>query len=90
MIKHLNIRVYGRVQGVFYRATALEIATNLGLKGFVRNERDESVYIEAEGEEEKLNEFIDWCHIGPMRAKVEKVLTEEGKIKNYSNFELVR
>ncbi len=90
MVKHLNIHVYGRVQGVFYRATAMEIAANLGLKGFVRNEKDESVYIEAEGEEEKLNDFVDWCYIGPMRAKVERVIKEEGTMKNFTNFEVIR
>jgi acylphosphatase len=90
MVKHFNIYVYGRVQGVFYRATAMEIATNLGIKGFARNERDESVYIEAEGEEERLIEFIDWCYIGPPRAKVEKVVKEEGAMKNYSSFVIYR
>ena len=86
MVKHLNIRVYGRVQGVFYRATAMEKALELGIKGFARNEKDETVYMEAEGEEEKLKQFIYWCRIGPPRASVERVATEEGSMKNYSKF----
>jgi acylphosphatase len=90
MIKNLNISISGRVQGVFYRATAMEKATNLGIKGFARNERDGSVYMEAEGEEESLVEFIDWCYIGPPGARVDKVVKKEGIMKNYSSFVIYR
>jgi acylphosphatase len=90
MVKHLNIYVYGRVQGVFYRATAMETANTLGVKGFARNEEDGSVYIEAEGEDDILKKFIDWCYKGPVRASVERVLTEQSDMKNYSNFVVQR
>jgi acylphosphatase len=90
MVKHLNIRVYGRVQGVFYRATAMEKAIQIGIKGFARNEKDESVYIEAEGEEDNLKQFILWCRIGPPRASVDRVTTEPASMKNYSNFVIQR
>lgn len=90
MIKHLNIRVYGSVQGVFYRATAMQKALELDLKGFARNEKDETVYIEAEGEEDKLKAFVDWCYEGPPRASVERVATEEGDMKNYTKFRIDR
>lgn len=90
MLKHLNIRVYGKVQGVFYRATAVELANTLGIKGFARNERDNSVYMEAEGENDVLEKFIEWCHKGSARAKVEQVVTEEGDMKNYVNFVIQR
>lgn len=87
MLKHLNIKVYGQVQGIFYRATAREEAEKLNITGFARNEPDESVYIEAEGEEEKLDHFIAWCHKGPPLANVEKVKTEEGFLKNFPSFD---
>jgi acylphosphatase len=74
------------VQGVFYRASAAAAAINLDVKGLARNEQDGSVYIEAEGEEDALKKFVDWCQIGPPRAEVERVVTEEGEMKNYSNF----
>jgi len=90
MIKHLNIQIYGKVQGVYYRASAVEAANNLGIKGFARNEAEESVYIEAEGEEDNLKQFIDWCHKGPPRAKVEQVEVNEGEIKNYATFAIQR
>ena len=90
MIKHLNIRVYGRVQGVFYRATAAETANKLNIKGFARNEKDETVYIEAEGEEDNLKAFIHWCKIGPPRASVDRVTTEIAGMKNYTTFVVQR
>lgn len=90
MAEHLNIHVYGRVQGVFYRASAMDIANTLGIKGFARNEKDGSVYIEAEGENDALKKFIDWCNQGPARASVERVTTEKADMKNYSNFAVQR
>lgn len=88
MILHLDIKVIGKVQGVFFRASTREKANALGIKGFVRNERDESVYIEAEGEENALKEFTAWCRQGPPRAVVEKLDVTEGKAKNFTRFEV--
>lgn len=86
MVKHLNIHIYGKVQGVFYRASAVEAAASMGVQGFARNEKDGSVYIEAEGEESILQQFVAWCHTGPAKARVERVTTEESDMKNYTNF----
>ena len=86
-IKHLNIKIYGLVQGIFYRATAKEEAEKLGIKGFARNETDGTVYIEAEGEKENLDKFISWCHKGPALAKVETVEVTKGPLKNFLEFE---
>ena len=89
-IKHLNIRVTGLVQGVFYRATASLKATHLGIKGFVRNERDGSVYIEVEGPADSLAIFTMWCQQGPTGARVDKIETEEGAVKGFERFETTR
>ena len=89
-MKHLNIKVYGKVQGVFFRASTKAVADQLGVKGVVRNEKDGSVYIEAEGDEFSLNSFMEWCYEGPEKAKVDKVETAEGELKNYRNFEIVK
>jgi acylphosphatase len=89
-MKHLKVKVHGKVQGVYYRATAVEKAKLYNVFGFVRNEKDGTVYIEVEGEEENIERFIAWCHIGPERAVVEKVVKEEGTPKNYHNFITVR
>lgn len=87
-MKHLNIKVYGLVQGIFFRATAKEQADKLRLTGFAKNQPDGSVYIEVEGEKSKLDEFVKWCHKGPSMAQVEKVETTEKPLKNFSQFEV--
>ena len=89
-MKHLNIRVSGKVQGVFFRASAKEQADKLGVKGFVRNEPTGEVYIEAEADEEKMKLFLQWCAHGPRNARVDNVTSEESALKNYDSFEVRR
>lgn len=89
-MKHLNITVHGKVQGVFYRASTKAVADQLGIKGLVKNLKDGSVYIEAEGDDFSIESFVEWCHEGPEKAKVEKVETAEGEVKNYRNFEVIK
>lgn len=89
-MKHLNITVEGVVQGVFFRATTKAVADQLGIKGFTKNQPDGSVYIEAEGDDFSMESFLEWCHKGPERSRVEKVTTTEGEVKNYRNFEVVK
>ena len=67
MIEHYDIRIYGLVQGVSFRWAATRTAANFDIMGFIRNESDGSVYIEAEGDKEDLEKFIDWCNKGPER-----------------------
>lgn len=90
MKKHFSIRITGRVQGVFFRASTKERAEAFNLTGLVRNEPDGSVYAEAEGEEENLKKFIEWCHRGPSGARVETFDLREGMVKNYSRFLIER
>lgn len=89
-MKHVSIQVYGKVQGVFFRASTKETAEQLKIRGFVRNERDGSVYIEAEGEDENLQQFIAWCHRGPSHAEVKGVNIEVGSIQGFIKFEIRR
>lgn len=85
-MKHLDIRIHGRVQGVFFRDSAREQAEKLGLNGWARNEPDGSVYIEVEGDETALNQFTVWCQLGSKAAQVSKVTITEAPLQNYSNF----
>jgi len=90
VIKHIIIIVSGRVQGVFYRASAKEQACQLGLKGMVRNLPDGRVYMEAEGPTESMDQFISWCRLGPPRAEVENVEIRDNEIRNYQEFRIVK
>ena len=89
-MKHVSIKISGKVQGVFFRASTKDIADQMNIRGFVRNERDGSVFIEAEGEEENLERFIAWCHHGPSHAVVEKVLVNEQPVQNLTRFDVRR
>lgn len=82
------MRVYGSVQGVFFRASTQGKALELGLAGFVQNKPDGSVYLEAEGDPEALKALEAWAHQGPDRARVEKVEVEEKeKLEGFERFE---
>jgi len=87
---HYSIHVYGKVQGVFFRANTQNKAEALGIFGWVRNEPDGSVYIEAEGSEEQMKEFVDWCQHGPTYARVEKVEHKEDELHGFQRFEIKR
>lgn len=70
MIRKVKIRVSGRVQGVFFRKSAKKTANEYGVLGTVKNLDDGRVEIIAQAEEARLQPFIDWCHKGPIAAKV--------------------
>jgi acylphosphatase len=89
-ILHYSILITGKVQGVFFRASARHHAEMLGLAGFVRNETDGSVYMEAEGNRKNLNLLVEWCQRGPERAEVRQVIVREGMVQHFSNFTVVR
>ncbi|KAB1063480.1 acylphosphatase [Salibacter halophilus] len=87
-MEHVNITVKGKVQGVFFRKSTQEKAYELQISGYVQNERDGSVYIEAEGEKERIDEFIEWCKKGPKNAEVTEIKIRKGNFQNYEDFEI--
>jgi len=80
-VKHLKIKIRGRVQGVGFRYAAKKEADALGVVGYARNEDDASVFIEAQGTNGQLEQFLAWCRKGPWLAKVERMEHEEGQAK---------
>ncbi|CAD5276259.1 MULTISPECIES: acylphosphatase [Imperialibacter] len=81
-----QIRVVGKVQGVFYRASTKTVADELGVKGWVKNELDGSVLIEAEGTKDKLIDLMAWCKKGPLHAKVDSIERTEVDLKHHNVF----
>ena len=59
------LRITGRVQGVGFRYSAMDEARRLGVTGWVRNTHDGAVELMAEGERERLQQLVVWCHVGP-------------------------
>jgi acylphosphatase len=76
-VKAISITVTGKVQGVFFRQSTLEKALELGIKGFVKNMPDGSVYIE-------------WCKQGPEMAAVSDVLVAEKQLICYKDFQILK
>ena len=70
-----RVIIEGRVQGVFFRYHTQEMAFKLGVKGWVRNRRDGNVEAVFEGDKERVDQIIQWCHRGPSEARVTKVHT---------------
>jgi len=88
MEKKFIIKVYGKVQGVWFRKSTQQKALALGLKGFCKNLEDGSVYIEAEGDLEKLFNFVNWCKKGPELANVENLKMSEETPTGAMGFEV--
>ncbi|MDR6786186.1 acylphosphatase [Pedobacter africanus] len=87
---HLNIKLIGKVQGVTFRQTTKYVADQSGIKGFVRNEPDGSLYMEAEAEQWELDTFLEWCNDGPDRARVDSCEVTEGELKDFKDFVIVK
>ena len=87
-MKAYEITVKGRVQGVGYRYFAKSKADLLKIKGWVKNLQNGNVSIHAEGDEQSIQTFIDYCRQGPTRAIVSDVLVNEDKMMNYDTFDI--
>jgi len=84
-----QIQVFGKVQGVFFRASTKEFADKLGLKGWVRNELDGSVLIAVSGRIKDVEKLETWCHKGPMMAQVNKVDVQSlASSEDFSDFSI--
>jgi len=89
-MKTVRLIIKGKVQGVFYRATAKDVADLTGVKGWVRNLPDNNVEITATAPEEILQKFINWCKQGPPKAAVEDVIVEELDLQEFNGFKVIR
>lgn len=71
-----QLKIRGRVQGVFYRQSTMETANRLGLTGWARNCPDGSVEAVFEGDKAVVDQAIEWCRQGPPAARVTDVSVE--------------
>jgi len=73
-IKRIECAITGRVQMVMFRDFANRNAKKLGLAGWVKNTSDGAVAVTAEGNEQRLQEFIQRLRRGPLLARVEDIV----------------
>ena len=86
---HVELRIHGYVQGVFYRASAHRRARMLGLCGYVENLDDGSVGVVAEGEESAIEKFVAWGRVGPPGARVSRIdITRTPPTGEFTDFEV--
>ena len=82
-----QLRIHGRVQGVFYRAWSAEQARALGLRGWVRNREDGTVEMLVAGEDEAVERMIGICREGPPAAVVDRIDVEAAQEEAPAGFE---
>lgn len=89
-VAHLSATVHGRVQGVFFRYFVYDIATELGLKGYVSNlPGGDAVAVTAEGDKMQLDKLVEQLKIGPPGARVRKLETNWAAYSGkYSDFHI--
>jgi len=85
-MKAALITISGRVQGVGFRYHTQKTANQFNIKGFVKNQADGTVYIEAEGEEANMERFMMWCYDGPAWAHVDEVKIQESPVQHFMDF----
>lgn len=73
MSARLEVQIYGRVQGVWFRGSTREAALRRGLTGWVRNRPDGGVEAVFEGAPAELERILEWCRAGPPGARVDRV-----------------
>ena len=82
-----DVRVHGRVQGVFFRATCVDQAQQAGVRGWVRNEPDGTVRAHFEGDADAVEQMVAWCHQGSARAEVTRVESDHAEVEGCDGFE---
>lgn len=88
-MRSVYILITGKVHGVFYRASAKQKADELQIRGWVKNSKN-GVEIKAVGSADAMADFIEWCHTGPERARVDDVIVKDIPKENFNDFSIKR
>lgn len=89
-MRTVHLVIKGKVQGVFYRASAKEKAEDLGITGWVKNTREGFVETVACGNDKAVQQFIEWCKKGPSNARVDDVVVTEQSPEQLNGFTIKR
>ncbi len=88
MATAVHVKITGLVHGVSFRSSMAQVASDLGVTGWVRNLPDGSVEAFLEGDEGKVRRVLDWARLGPTRARVERVEVETATPRNHRDFRI--
>lgn len=90
MLKRLECIISGRVQKVMFRDFTTRKARSLGIVGMVQNRKDGTVYVVAQGEEDKLNKLLFFLNKGSIFSRVKDVKVEwKPPVSDFSSFDIV-
>ncbi len=88
--KRVQLMISGRVQAVYFRASAQREARRLGLTGWAKNRTNSTLEITVEGDEERVKEFLGWAQHGPSTARVDRVDTKwRGYTGDFDSFRIL-
>ncbi|WP_080237441.1 acylphosphatase [Spirosoma rigui] len=90
MKKNQIIRIRGELGGTLFRQEARQKGEKLGLVGHAQIEPDGALRIDAEGDPDRLEEFVDWCKKGPEGTEVQQVHVADGELQGFDRFMEVR
>jgi len=88
LVTAVHIRIRGLVHGVSFRSSMAQLASDLGVRGWVRNLPDGTVEAFLEGDERRVKRIIDWAKFGPPRARVDKLEVEPATPRNHRDFRI--
>ncbi|MDG6913951.1 MAG: acylphosphatase [Nitrososphaerota archaeon] len=88
MAKAVRVRIWGLVHGVSFRASMVRMASDNGVRGWVRNLPDGSVEAFLEGDERKVQKMVEWARVGPARARVDRIEVEATSPRNHRDFRI--
>jgi acylphosphatase len=86
----IHLIIKGKVQGVFYRASAKKKAEELGVTGWVKNTAEGHVELIATGSDQALETFMAWCRIGPQKANVTELVSIPSTTMEFTSFAILR
>ena len=86
----IHLLIKGKVQGVFYRANAKDVAQALDLKGWIKNTKEGHVESIVTGSEKALQQYIEWCRRGPEKAIVQSINVTSIRDEKFDDFRIIR
>jgi acylphosphatase len=87
--QRFDLMIYGKVQGVGFRYSVMLKAESLGIKGYVQNQRDGSVFVAVQGATTAVDNFVNWCYQGPPAADVSRVEKTSRSIEKFLEFSVL-
>ncbi len=85
----IDLVIFGKVQGVGYRYFIKEKAESLGIKGYVRNEKNGSVSLLVQGKENAIESIMRLCHQGTHNSIVSRVEKKPRPLENFADFKIL-